>query len=299
MTVPYVTVAQVKNAMRSSYDGSDDALITSQIIPAACDFVDGYCNRASGGFAVQNYDELYNGSGDRILFLNNYPLQSINRLATAELPACLIHNTDSDMGTRATVQIIGTWNNNGFDSTGITLTYIKSAVTTTNTLLWANYPTVNDLVAAINAAGSNWTAIVQGGFGTWSSADLRATQGAFGARITSTYLWIHWHELFNFRVNEKTGEIYSIEGFARGVFNWRVSYSAGYSTFPNDLTQAICELAAATYYSREINANTTSETIGAFSYSQLAEKTFDGMSLLAKKTFQRYKSRKVPHFSTW
>lgn len=299
----YITLAQVKERMPSSYNGNDDIALTD-ILNSCCTFLDRYCGRASGGFGVQTYDELYQGSGDRLLFLRNYPIQSIAKIATTPLPALWIRNNDGDMGARATVQINGTWTgqDEALTSTGITLTYVTGGNTSTNTLTWASYSTVTALVNAINAIGSNWQAGVSGGFGNWSSSDLRATQGAFGCRVTTAYLWIHWFDLPWYRVNEMTGEISSPWGFQRGndtIFSWRVVYSAGYPTFPYDLTQALAELVVATYYAREVNANMSAENLGGYSYTQQVEKTFDGLSLVAKKTIQGYKRRTVPHWSIW
>lgn len=305
MTTNYVTVAQVKNAMRSSYNGADDSLITSQIIPAVSAWVDRYCNRANGGLLSQQYDELYQGSGTHELFLNNTPIQSIQRIATTQLPALSIHNTDSDMGCRALVALTSTPANDinpnsQNTSTGLTLTYIKNAVTTTNSFTWTAYPTIQNLVDAINAAGNNWTATVMGGFGGWSSSDLRATQGAFGARITTCYMWIHWLDLPWYRVeNENNGLIYSPMGFHRGPVGWRVQYTAGYTTLPDDMVQALAEMCANAYYARELNSNLQSEGLGPTNYSQYAQKGFDGLSIMSKQTFNQYRIRTVKPFSTW
>lgn len=303
MTTPYVSVPQVKTLLRSSYDGSDDDALSS-LIRSASAFLDKYCNRANGGFLSQTYDELYHGTGETIMFLRQIPIQTINRIATTQLPALSIHNTDTDMGCRATVQIVGTPNNsvnlnNQYTSTGIVLTYVKNAVTTTNTLTWATYPTVTQLQAAIAALGNNWTANVQGGFGSWSSTDLRATQGAFGARITTTYLWIHWFDLPIYRVDESIGEVYSPMGFARGLNNWRVIYTAGYSVFPDDLGQALCELVANSYYARELNSNLQQETLGPVNYTQFVREGFEGMSILAQKTINRHRVPSIDKFSCW
>ena len=304
MTTPYVGVDRVKEAMPSSYTGTDDNILTD-IITSASAFIDNYCGVANGGFATQTYDELYHGTGDNLLFLVNHPVQTISRIATTTLPALSIHNTDPDMGCRATVQVVGTPSNSfnmnsQYASTGITLTYIKSAVTTTNTLTWASYPTVTQLVAAINALGNNWTALVQGGFGSWSTTDIRASQGAFGARVVTAYLWIHWYDIPWWRLNEQTGEVYSPMGFARGWGNWRVIYNAGYSTFPDDLTQALCELVVATYYARIVNANILTQSIGpGYSYTQAVKEGFEGLSVLAKKTLLWYKRHPVSKFGVF
>jgi hypothetical protein len=289
MTIAYITLAEALQAFPPSYNNNDDVTI-NQLILSASDFVDNYCNRSSGGFSVQTYDELYHGTGTNLMYLNNCPLVSVQRVATTELPACYVRNNNNDMGVRALVQVT---------ATGVTLTYIESAVTTTNTYAFATYPTVTQLVAAINGAGNHWQAGVMGGFGTWASADLRATQGNYGSRITTSYLWIHWYELPTFRVYEPSSEVYSTMGFARGVFNWRCQYTAGYATLPNDLRQAIAELVYATYMARFINPNVQSVNLGGYSYSQLADKSFNGLSAQSKKTLGQYRRHPVRKFSTW
>lgn len=303
MSTAYVTLSQVKQALRSSYTGADDTVLTALITPVSA-FIDNYCNRANGGFLTQSYDELYHGTGDNLLFLNNTPVQSIQSIRTIEQPALYIRNNDSDMGARALVQINGTPVNDvnlnsQYTSTGITLTYIKNAVITTNTLTWVSYPTVNALVAAINGLGNDWQAGVMGGFGGWSTTDLRATQGAFGVRIVTGYLFIHSFDLPVWRLDENMGEIYSQMGFARGVFNWRVNYTAGYTTLPEDLAQVVCELVVNAYYQTEISSSLTSENLGPTGYTQYATKLFDGLSILARNTINRYKIRKVNKASQW
>lgn len=303
MTTQYITVAQVKERMPSSYTGTDDTAL-GDILTSCCAFLDNYCGVANGGFAVQTYDELYNGTGDQILFLRNRPVQTITKVACTELPALLVHNTSTDTGCRATVAVSGSPGNafnlnSQYTSTGITLTYVASGVTTTNTLTWASYPTVAQLATAVNGLGNNWTATVQGGFGTWSTSDLRATQGAFGARITTTYLWIHWMDLPWYRINEETGEVFNPGGFTRGSFNWRVVYSAGYSAFPDDLTQALAELCVATWYQKSVNPALQSESLGQYSYTRAAKVGFDSLSGVAQKTLGRYRRHTVSKFSAW
>lgn len=305
MTVSYTNVQRVKEAMRSSYNSLEDTVLADLIVSASA-YLDTYCGRSNGGFSVQSYDELYSGTGSSILFLNNTPVQSIQRIATFQQPALLVQNRDSDQGTRALVQVIGTPANQQnlntqYPSTGLTLTVIKAGVTTTNTILWTDAPTVSSLVRAIIAAGNNWNATVQGGFGNWSTTDIRATQGAFGARITTAYLQIHWMDLPMYDViNQNSGEIYSPMGFQRGgPGNWRIQYTAGYKTFPDDLVQALCEIIVNTYYSRELNSSLQSESLGPVSYSQYISKGFDGMSILAKQTINRYKIRRVCKFGVY
>ena len=44
-------------------------------INAASDTIERFCNRT---FAINSYDELYDGTGDFSLLLNNYPIQTVN-----------------------------------------------------------------------------------------------------------------------------------------------------------------------------------------------------------------------------
>lgn len=268
-------------------------------------FLDRFCNRSIGGFLTQNYDILLNGTGESLLFLPDTPVQSISRVATIDQPCLALHNTESSMGARCTVQVNSTPTNTQGNyesqnvSTGITLTYIKDALTTANVLTWASYPTVNDLAAGVTALGSKWIATVMGGFGSWSTTDIRGTQGAYGSRITTSYLWIHSFDLPWYRQNELTGEIYSEMGFARGSRNWRVQYTAGYEVFPDDLAQALAELTAATYQKRFLNPNYKSQNLGQYSYVMQDKISLEQLSLMSQKTIRSYKRHLVPQFSLW
>jgi hypothetical protein len=295
---PYVTLAQVKARLNNSYNDADD-LALNALINSCSAFLDNYCNRANGGFLTATYDELYDGTGDRLLFLNQIPVQSIAKIATLQLPCLSIINNDSDVSARATVAVVGTPANpinlsSQYTSTGVTLYYLKNNnVITDVTLNWTDYGTVTELAAAINALGNNWSCTVQGGYGGWSTSDIRATQGTFGCRTTTAYLWIWWWELPFYLNDNNTGEIYSTMGFDRGAKNWRVIYTAGYSVFPEDLVQAVCELVANVYYARSTNSNLASQNVGPTSYTQITPKDFEGLSIEARNTINRYRIRKV------
>ncbi len=288
-SVPYISIDQLKLGLRNCGGSADDATLTS-LIQSCSTFLDVYCNRSPGGFLTQTYDELIQGSGDSFLFLNNVPIQSIQRISTLRMPAISIHNTNSDQGSQATVAVT---------ATGLLLTYTVSAVTTSTTLLFVTYPTINDLVVAINALGNHWTATNMSGLATWPSADLRATQGAYGCRIVTAYLNVWWYYLPEYRVNELNGEVYSVQGFSRGPEAYRAIYTAGYTTFPADLEAALVELTVATYYRLQINPNMQSESIGSYSYSLRQKLGISDLSIVAGKTIGHYKRWPVGHFSCW
>lgn len=302
----YVSLNRVKLALASDYDGSQDAALTA-VINSVSDFVDKYCGRSHNGFLAQTYDELYDGTGSDVLFLNNIPIQNISRIATTETSCLSIHNTNNDMGCRANAQIIGTASDNEnlasqYTSTGLKLTIVQSAVTTTSTLTWATYPTIAQLAAAVNALGNGWQAYVMGGFGTWSSSDLRATQGAYESRIFTSYYWIHWQEMSWYRVNEENGEIRNSMVFNNGIQNWRIIYNAGYSVVPDDLQQAICEMVKITWLIRNRDPNLKSESMENYSYqsadTSASGVAFAGLSELSRRTLNLYKVRRIGAYNT-
>lgn len=292
----YLSLTRAKQALPSSYNTADDPIVLS-LIDAVSTWVDSYCNRSAGGFNIQSYDILFHGTGTRIYHTPDYPIQSITRISTYQVPCLGILNTDPDVGSRALVQ---------YTTTSAILTKIKSNVTTTTTLLYSTYPTVNNLAAAINALGNNWIAQVMAGLGARPSTDIRPSQGGYGAHPIMSYAWTEYLDIPQFRVKESTGEIFSYYGFNRGVFNYRILYSAGYTSFPVDLEQALVELVQAAYLLRNLNPNLASESIsgqgvGTYSYSRFTNflGIFDSLSVMARNTIRRYKNIQIPKFSEW
>lgn len=298
----YVTPAEVLAGLSCATAVSETTATAA--IAAASAFLDTYLNRASGGLLSQSYDVIMNGTGDTLMFLDNTPVTSIERISTTLQPCFSVHNIDQNMGTRATVSLISNLENpsnanSQNESTGLKLTYITNAVTTTNIITWADNPTIKQVVAAINAAGNHWTATGMGGFGDWSSSDLRST-GAFGARIVTAYFFLWYIDLPIFSVlNQNSGEIYSPMGFSRGCGNYRVGYTAGFYRLPEDIKQVLIELVQNMLSAKSLNSNLQSESLGPISYSQYATKMFEGMSILSRNTVNRYKIRSVRKFSRW
>ena len=67
-------------------------------------------------------------------------------------------------------------------------------------------------------------------------------------------------------INE-TGQVYYGFGFARGVRNYRFTYTAGYATIPTDLEQACLDICAYIYNVRK-NTGMKSESLGEYSYTK-------------------------------
>jgi len=63
------------------------------------------------------------------------------------------------------------------------------------------------------------------------------------------------------------GQFFYAYGFERGVSNYRFSYTAGYTTIPNDLEEACIQLATWIYNNRK-SKGMKSETLGDRSYTR-------------------------------
>jgi len=67
-------------------------------------------------------------------------------------------------------------------------------------------------------------------------------------------------------INE-TGQVYYSFGFARGIRNYRFTYTAGYATIPTDLEQACLDICVYIYNVRK-NSGMKSESLGEYSYTK-------------------------------
>jgi len=62
--------------------------------------------------------------------------------------------------------------------------------------------------------------------------------------------------------------IANVGNWAKGVRNYRVTYSEGFATMPGDVEQLILDLVASRWNNRESDPGLRSETIGDYSYTR-------------------------------
>jgi hypothetical protein len=249
----------------------------STLITAACRAIEKYCRRE---FVQETYDELYNGTGDRRLILNRFPLVSVQSVRYRPVTALKVQNTQYPATPIARVTVT---------NTGITLMRVAAGVSVTDgTPTFAANPTITALEAAINALGNGWTTSDQG-YGAWPSADLYCPngvsggdspnpsgQGALTAAGQFAELKLHTYELAGYQLDQRRGWLLRAIPYTDpellhpedliwpvGINNFRVQYTAGFATVPEDVQEACAELVATWFQQRGQNLNMQSEDVAS------------------------------------
>jgi hypothetical protein len=307
---PLIDVSRASELI-PNFNDADNSVLTD-IVAAASDTVCKYCAR---DFTLQTYDEVYDGTGDYNLLLNQYPITQVLRVAYTYQQAVMIRNQDN-LVTRASWRLDGDTSSPPLPN-NLTLISANAGIVTTIVIgpLTSTTPTVTvnggspttigqmltyaDLSNAINTYGgaNGWTSQPLGQFPTWPLADVRPPQGAFEARwFGTTYLMLHAWGLQSFDYRPTTGEIVSPQGFSWGYQNYRVIYQAGFETIPDAIQQATAALAVSVYNGRSVNTNLAGENLGSYSYTTIAEKTFHNLDLISRYSLNLYKDRRVAKF---
>jgi hypothetical protein len=258
-----ITLSRAKQDIQSITDTSQDALLTT-LITAVSDAIEKYCQRS---FYARSRDELYNGTGDRRLILREYPIQSIQSVRYRPVTVLkVINNSSSATIQQARVSV---------PSTGLQLVSVAAGVTTTTTagLTWAACPTLTSLANAINGLGSGWSAQAVGDsggdYGQWPSADLyvppsygdgTSSQGNLTAMRQNAELKMHTYELAGYQFDPRGWLLRAIPYtdpellhpedliWPIGINNFRVQYTAGYTTVPEAVQETCAEWVSQLYY---------------------------------------------------
>lgn len=244
-----ITSARAKQAIaQGSFTSAENTAIAS-IVTAVSDAIRRFCRRE---FDSQSFDELYNGSGRRRLLLRQFPILAVSRVAASPTTVLRITNTSSS-NQRATVAVT---------STGLSLTRVASGSSSTDTsITWAGNATLAAVANAVNALGNGWSATAEANYSLWPSADLRSLQGALNAKDRQAELKLHVEELSNYQVHAEAGILligttqdsffdtgYPLSVWTPGIQNYRVVYTAGFSTVPEPVQEAAAQWVAALFW---------------------------------------------------
>jgi hypothetical protein len=275
-----ITVARAKLAIQSVTDSSQDGLL-SALVTSYSDAIEKYCRRR---FVSANYDELYNGEGQRRLLLRQYPIQSVQAVRYRPVTVLKVTNATT-ANVQARVQVL---------STGLQLVSVNAGVKTVVTagLTWVACPTLAGLAAAIVAVGNGWGAQYVGdsvNYGSWPSGDLYVpgsygdalegagilqSQGALQCVAGSfAELKMHTYELQGYQWDARGWLLRAIPYtdpellhpedlvFPVGINNFRVQYTAGYTTIPEAVQEACARWVAEAYYQTQRDPSLASQAI--------------------------------------
>jgi hypothetical protein len=239
-----VTLAEAKTYLGIS--GSDDDTLLNSLINNSSTAIESYCDR---NFIAQNYSEFYNGLGQRKLRLRNFPVTSIQRLATGSKLALTVSSTDTT-DLRASVEV---------REDKVNLQRFASNGTESNTeLTFATYKTTSALATQITST-TGFTAEANDNALT---TDLYRV-GAIDDRATIEFIDASDYAFFG-RGNDEG--IRMPTSFA-GIL---VDYTAGYTnvaSIPKDLKQACLLMVQYLFNLSKQDTTLASESIGAYSYS--------------------------------
>lgn len=255
-------------------------------LPAALDSaseaIERHCRRS---FARADRDEVAEPAWDGTAILAHYPVNAVSRIAGGRRGVLRISNA-SAAAQRATVAFsYGPTADfeTGLTPTGLLLRRVASAVVSDTALLFAAYPTLAELAAAVVALGNGWSAEVEGGYGPWASSDLAGGEAVQGALGVGAVLDVFAEDLGagDYALDRGAGILRLAGGGAGedpyfdglpvgGAGRWsevRVQYNAGYQTIPAGLQDACVEAVKAALVGLALDPAVSAESAGQYSYS--------------------------------
>lgn len=213
------------------------------LIQAASDYIEQVCHRV---FLQQTFDKILPVLIDGTILIPNPPITEVHRLAFDIGEWVDLKNTAAQTANVSTTE------------TGITLTDTTEGTKTTQTFLFADYPTLKNLTDEIDSL-DDWTASVDSDYEDFPSADIVARESYYCANKTAhVRTWVDYEDRIVFTT---TG---IVEGFGayRGN-NCRVQYVGGFADIPEPLKLVLANLVIQSFEGKQIKQ----ESIGHYSYT--------------------------------
>lgn len=284
---------------------SPNTNILNTLITACSKGIVRYCQRE---FVQAAYDELYSGFGDRRMFLRHFPILSVQSVRYRPVTVLKIINNNTGTNQQARVAVT---------SMGLSLQRVASGVSSTDTsVTFLANPTLQAVANAINALGNGWSAQVVGdsnNYGNWPSADLWVPngdiynpggqgQGMLTAAGQNAELKMHTYELAGYQWDAARGWLLRAIPYTDpellhpddlvwpvGINNFRVQYTAGFATVPEDVQEACAQWVAELYWQTQRDPGLKSEVIpGSVSRSPMSSMSPGIIELL-----QPYRAHKI------
>lgn len=226
---------------------ADELDTLDALIAAVSQAIENHCRRT---FAVTAYDERHDGMDDDVLLLRHYPVTALERVAADPAAVLRIENTSPSV-QRASVRV---------SSSGVTLTHVVSGVATETTIPFASAVTLGDLADDIVVLGNGWSATVLED-PERASADLAGCPGTWAARAAPAELRVHVRDVTDYELEPRIGVLTRPLGWPGGASAYRVVYSAGYATIPDDVQEACAQIVAQLFWQTRRDPGLAQETI--------------------------------------
>lgn len=247
---------------KADSDTADDQLIDMMIQHASVMIARelGVASVVSNG-----YREYYDGSVGPYLWLNNYPVTSVDLVSVGRDDAFTVSYTGSD-ASYATVEVT---------ATQLKLRKRVAGVLTASTFALSDYATLSALETAVELV-SGWTVTVETVFANYSPAALCVVP-ARNARDQSIALGVPDEGEVEYELVGVAGKLYNPHGWMLGVGcsgspghnSVFVEYTAGYARadVPPPIKAACLELTKLLYDLGKKDASLKAEKIGEYSYT--------------------------------
>ena len=245
-----------------------------RVITAASEAVRRYCNRH---FTRRTRTREFVPSQGQVL-LDEIPVHQVLRIACRQTAMRIIGPTSAQIARMLFAYTDGS-------PSGVILTSTTSAVTVNATLAFADYPTIDQLAAAVRSQG--WTCTVVGGFGDWPSTELVGGDVAQGALSgDGAWLDVYSDDAALEYLDHETGMLWlsrtsssSLDTPAWGP-DWntfasprpyparvKVTYDAGFDAIPSPVVMAVVETVQNAFIRTTTNQAIKSERAGDYSYT--------------------------------
>lgn len=186
------------------------------------------------------------------MFLNEFPVQSVQSIAVAGTEAIEIWNAGA---VRASFSVT---------PTGLVLREFHSGAWVNNTILWADEPTIADVVSAVQAL-ARWDAVATSAvLGTEPSTELAELNGPIDVADSKHKTVYLMDEVIPTSIDFDSGAFQFLEAGAMQGETVLCRYTAGYSTVPADISKGVALLAAEVHRldSAEVGGNVKREKLG-------------------------------------
>lgn len=255
---PTKNVISLQDA-RTYLGKGDSDTATDQLIDMLCLQASEMIAKELGTDSVVStaYKEYHDGRGGRNMWLQNYPVTSVDFVSCGRDNAFNIEYDATD-ASYATVEVT---------PTQLKLRKRVSGTVTANSLTLADYATLTALETAVEALGG-WAVTVTSTFANYDPESLVPVP-ARGANDSSVDLEVPDEGETECELRGDRGRLYNAYGWPSGHNNVYVEYTAGYAraSIPEPIRGACMELVALMHNMAKKDASLRSEKIGEYQYT--------------------------------